>query len=74
MKTLFCDICGKPMQDPVHERTYWHIREYDLCDPCKETMDAKLRPVVRAHVPYSTEWHDQLVLTTLEKAAQTGRF
>ena len=53
MKTLYCDVCKKPIEKPISEWTYYHVREYDICDPCKEKIDAKLRPVVRSKFPYT---------------------
>ena len=35
MKTLYCDICKKELVNPVSGRTYWHFREYDVCDLAK---------------------------------------
>ena len=32
MKTLNCDICRKELVNPVTGMTYWHIREYDVCE------------------------------------------
>jgi len=73
MKTLYCDICRKELENPVASRNYFHIREFDLCEPCKDTIDARLRPVVRSHFPYSPEWFEQTLVGMVEKAVSTGR-
>ena len=49
MDTLTCDVCKKVLTNPVTERTYWHFQTYDVCDECKDDMEWKLRPIVRAH-------------------------
>lgn len=36
MKTLNCDICRKELVNPVTGMNYWHIREYDVCEACKD--------------------------------------
>lgn len=73
MKTLFCDICRKELADPVPTRSYFQIREFDVCEPCKDIIDNRLRPVVRKHFPFSTEWYEQQVITMIEKGVSTGR-
>lgn len=73
MKTIFCDICKKGIEDPVAEWNYHHIREYDVCDPCKEKLDAKLRPLVRDHFPYSYEWHQDQIVNAIKKTASTSK-
>ena len=67
MKTLHCDICKKELVNPITERTYWHIREYDVCEACKDTIEAKLRPVVRQYVPYSQDWYENQFMSLVEK-------
>jgi hypothetical protein len=73
MKTLYCDICRKALENPIAARTYFHIREYDVCEPCKDTIDGRLRPILRTHFPYSPEWYEQQLLGLIEKGVSTGR-
>lgn len=73
MKTLYCDICSKLLENPVPAKTYFHIREFDVCEPCKDTIDGKLRPILRSHFPYSSEWYEQQVLGLIEKGVSSGR-
>ncbi len=74
MKNLYCDICKKEIESPIVERNYFHIREYDVCEPCKDTMDARLRPLVRSHFPYSTEWYENQIMSMIAKGTHTNRF
>ena len=67
MKTLHCDICKKELVNPMSGRTYWHIREYDVCEPCKDAIELKLRPVVRRHAPYSQDWYEDQLVSLIEK-------
>ena len=67
MKTLHCDVCRKELTNPVAERNYWHIREYDVCEPCKETIELKIRPTIRQHVPYSQVWYENEFVGLIRK-------
>ncbi len=73
MKTLYCDICGNAIEDPIPTRSYFQIREFDVCESCKDVLDARLRPVVRGHFPYSPEWYEQQVIGVIEKGISAGR-
>jgi len=73
MKTLYCDICGQALEDPIPNRTYFPVREYDLCEPCKDAIDVRLKPIVRGHFPYSPEWYETELVGLIEKAAASGR-
>jgi hypothetical protein len=73
MKTLYCDICGKALENPVPARTYFHIREFDICEPCKDTVELRLRPILRNHFPYSPEWYEQELIGLIQKGIQAGR-
>lgn len=73
MKNLYCDVCKKEIDSPIVGRNYFHIREYDICEPCKDTMDARLRPILRNHFPYSAEWYENQVLTLIAKGTHANR-
>lgn len=73
MKTLFCDICKKGIEEPIAERNYYHIREYDICDPCKEKLEANLRPLVRSHFPYSYKWHEEQIVSAIKKSTSKSK-
>ena len=63
MRTLHCDICRKELVNPISERTYWHIREYDVCEACK----------VRRHFPYSQDWYEHEFMAIVEKGVASRR-
>ncbi|HOF86323.1 MAG TPA: hypothetical protein PLV73_10985 [Treponemataceae bacterium] len=73
MKTLYCDVCKKPIDKPISEWTYYHVREYDICDPCKEKIDAKLRPSVRGHFPYTAKWYEEQLMAEIKKCVAKGK-
>lgn len=74
MKNLYCDICKKEIESPIVGRNCFQIREYDICEPCKDTMDARLRPILRSHFPYSAEWYENQVMGLIAKGTHTNRF
>lgn len=73
MKTLYCDVCKKSIDKPISEWTYYHVREYDICDPCKEKIDASLRPRVRAQFPYTAQWYEDQLMAEIKKAVGTPK-
>jgi hypothetical protein len=74
MKTLVCDVCKRAIQSPIAERNYFHIENRDLCEPCKDQLEARLKPVVRAKHPFNYEWYERLMMDSIEKAVAKGKF
>ena len=74
MKYLICDVCQKKLDNPIANRTYWHIKDKDICEACKDTMEWKLRPVVRGHFPFDTEWYERTVTGMIASACEAGQF
>ncbi len=74
MKTLTCDVCKKDIDNPTAERNYWHISTHDVCESCKDQLEMVLKPVVRAKAPFNYEWYDRLMLDSVDKAIQKGKF
>ncbi len=73
MKSLYCDICKKEISTPVNGRTVFFIREFDVCEPCKDVIDAKLRPILRKHAPYAADWYEHQVVSLIERGVSTSR-
>lgn len=73
MKTLNCDVCKKELVNPITGRTYWHIREYDICEACKDTIELKIRPLIRQRVPYSQDWYEHELIALIEKGMVARR-
>ena len=73
MKTLYCDICRKALENPLPAKNYFQVREFDVCEPCKDALDFKLRPILRNHFPYSAEWYEQQIISLIEKGVASGR-
>ncbi|CEM62104.1 hypothetical protein DWQ65_10565 [Treponema phagedenis] len=73
MKTLHCDICKKELVNPIKGRTYWHIREFDLCEDCKDGIEFKLRHILRDHSPFSQAWYENEFINLIEKGTVAKR-
>lgn len=67
MKTLNCDICRKVLEKPIKERNYWHIKEYDICENCKDALEIKLRKILRSRYPFSHDWYENEYIGLIQK-------
>ncbi len=74
MKTLTCDVCKKAMENPTAGRNYFHLATYDVCEPCKDQLELALKSIVRSKQPFNYEWYDRLMLDSINKAIQKGKF
>lgn len=73
MKTMKCDICRKEIENPTPAKSWYVIREFDLCLPCKNQLDSRLQPIVLDHNPYSKQWYEQQVVGLIKKAISAGK-
>ena len=74
MKTLTCDVCKKKMEEPIVNRTYFHLAHRDLCEPCRDALDLYVKPTIRTKDPFSYDWYNKLVQDSIERAIQKGKF
>lgn len=74
MKTFICDVCKKTVQDPIVGRTYFHIEDHDLCESCRDALEAAIKAQMREKKPFSYDWYEPLKMQTITKAVQKGKF
>ena len=74
MKTLTCDVCRHPIQQPVPNRNYFHLAHRDICEVCHDQLEALLKPIVRVKSPFDYAWYNRLLQESVEKAIQKGKF
>ena len=74
MKALYCDVCKKAINEPISNRNYWHIGAREVCEPCKDNLEGVLKSPVRTKQPFSYEWFSKMVVDSIEKAIQKGKF
>jgi hypothetical protein len=73
MKQLVCDVCKKVINNPIAKRNYFHIADIDICEPCKDDLDAAMKPTLRTKAPFDYRWADELTLKILRDGMQRGR-
>jgi hypothetical protein len=74
MKTLYCDVCGRTLENAIPERTYWHIGPHEVCESCKDSLEVILKPEVRVRQPFSYDWYLKMIGESVEKAVSKGKF
>jgi hypothetical protein len=55
-------------------RNYFHVAHRDLCESCKDALEAQIKPTVRVKSPFDYAWYDTLVKDSIEKAVEKGKF
>jgi hypothetical protein len=73
MKALICDVCKKTIQNPIKGRNYWHIEERDICEPCKDALEASIKMQMREKRPFNYDWYEPLVMQTIARGVQRGK-
>ena len=73
MKHLFCDICKKEVIDPIPTRTFFAIREFDLCETCRDDLEAAIKYTVRGKKPFDFAWYDKLRIELLQDGAKKNK-
>lgn len=73
MKHLYCDVCKKEVVDPITDRTYFHIRQFDICEGCRDDLEAAVKYQVRAKKPFDFLWYQKLRLDLLESGVKSNR-
>lgn len=73
MKHLFCDVCKKEVIDPIPTRTFFHIREYDLCEECRDDLEAAVKQTVRGKKPFDFAWFDKLRIDLIQDGMKKNK-
>jgi len=73
MKHLFCDVCKKEVVDPIPSRTFFHIREFDLCETCRDDLEAAVKNTVRTKKPFDFAWYDKLRVDLIEDGVKKNK-
>ena len=66
MKHLYCDICKKEVKDPYPSRTFFHIREYDLCETCRDDLELAVKQTIRTKKPFDFAWFEKLRIDLIQ--------
>jgi hypothetical protein len=73
MKVLYCDVCRKPVENPVPTRNFFHIADIDICEPCKDELESAVKYTLRGKKPFDYSWYDELTLKLLRDGMQRGK-
>jgi hypothetical protein len=73
MKVLYCDVCKDAIENPIAERNYFHITDFDICEPCKDNLERAAKPTMRAKKPFDYRWYGDLTLNLLREGRQKGK-
>ncbi|HAP43235.1 MAG: hypothetical protein A2087_00995 [Spirochaetes bacterium GWD1_61_31] len=66
MKHLFCDVCKREVVDPIPMRTFYHVREFDLCENCRDDLEAATKFTVRTRQPFDFAWFQKMQLDLIK--------
>jgi len=72
MITITCDVCKKKMDD--QNKALFPYGNHSICEPCKDIFEIQVKDNVRKKDPFEFEWYRKLMLDTLDKAVQKGKF
>jgi len=73
MKHLFCDVCKKEVLDPIPSRTFFQVREFDLCEACRDDLESAVKSTVRNKKPFDFMWYDKLRVDLIQEGVKKNR-
>jgi hypothetical protein len=73
MKVQYCDICKKEVDDPVPARSFFYIANVDLCEGCKDDLEAAMKYTIRERQPFDKQWYDELQTKLMKEGVQRGK-
>jgi len=73
MKVQYCDVCKKPVENPVPTRNFFHIADIDICEPCKDELEMAVKYTLRGKKPFDYSWYDELTMKILRDSVQRGK-
>ena len=73
MITVNCDVCRKKVEDSMYGRNFFYFANHTVCEPCKESLESKIRSTMRGKEPFAYDWYAKLIDDSLSKAIQKGK-
>ncbi len=73
MKVNYCDVCKKPVENPIPTRNFFHIADIDICEPCRDDLEQAMKFTLRGKQPFDYSWFDELRLKILRDGMQKGK-
>ena len=73
MKVQYCDVCKKEVADPIPARSFFYVANVDLCENCKDDLEAAMKWTIRGKQPFDTGWYDDLQTKIMKEGIQRGK-
>jgi len=73
MKVLYCDVCKKPVENPMPTRNFFHIADIDICEPCRDELESAIKFTMRGKKPFDFSWYEELRLKILRDGIQKNK-
>ena len=73
MQTITCDVCRKKVDNPINDRTFFYVAQFNVCEACKDNLEFQIKPTVRTKNPFSYEWYGKLIQDSLTKSVSKGK-
>jgi hypothetical protein len=73
MEMNYCDVCKKPVENAIPTRTFYRVADIDVCEACKEDLEAAMKYQVRGKQVFDYAWYDELQMKILKDGIQKGK-
>ena len=73
MEVNYCDVCKKPIENPLPTRTIFRVADIDICETCKDDLELAVKYTLRGKQPFDYSWYDELSLRILREGIQKGK-
>ena len=73
MEVNYCDVCKKPVENPLPSRSIFRVADIDICESCKDDYELAVKTTIRGKQPFDYSWFDELSLKILREGMQKGK-
>jgi hypothetical protein len=73
MLLTYCDVCRKQVENPIPMRTFFRVAEINICESCKEDLEAAVKYPVRGKQPFDLGWFDEFSMKLLREGVSKGK-
>jgi hypothetical protein len=73
MEVNYCDVCKKPVENPLPMRSIFRVADIDICESCKDDLELAVKYTIRGKQPFDYAWFDELSLKILREGMQKGK-
>jgi hypothetical protein len=73
MEVNYCDVCKKPIENPIPTRSIFRVADIDICEPCKDDLEFAMKYTLRQKQPFDYSWYDELQMRILKEGIQKGK-